>query len=138
MIEPISKNNPVWLYKIVRSSNKNSSRKSFKEFVLVKAWSSKNSDKLNPNKRYFDYFYKGKIHRNQEVAIDQYWSYETSTSFNIWMYDRNDKLAIDTCRSWLKSRNDISRKSIRKAASKLIEDSMFTDNLNIVEDDINE
>lgn len=137
MIEPISKENPVYLYKLVRYTKKNPLKSNYKEFILVRAWSSANND-LDENKRYFDYYYNGRLYRDQEVAIDAFCSHETSTSFNIWMYDRNDKIAISECREWLNRKNDICRKLVREKASKLITDRLFTDRLNIREDELYE
>ncbi len=129
----ISKENPVYLYRIVRSNNKNASSISFKEFVVVKAWSSSDNDILKEGHRYFDFYYNGRLYRKQEVALSEFQPFGDSKSFNIWSYERNDALAISECQKWI---NDLAcklKKDIRTRAMRLMADRDFASRLQVTE-----
>ena len=131
----ISKENPVYLYRIVRSTNKNAPYISFKEFVVVKAWSSEGNDVLNDNHRYFDYYYNGRLYRKKEVGLSEYLPFADSKSFNIWSYERDDEHAIQECKKWIKEVTARSKADINAHAMRLMADRDFGSRLCITEKD---
>jgi len=131
----ISKENPVYLYRIVRSTNKNAPSISFKEFVVVKAWSSEGNDVLNDEHRYFDYYYNGRLYRKQEVGFSEYLPFADSKSFNIWSYERDDEYAIRECKKWIDKVTARSKADINVRAMRLMADRDFGSRLCITEKD---
>ena len=131
----ISKENPVYLYRIVRSTNKNAPHISFKEFVVVKAWSSKGNNVLNDCHRYFDYYYNGRLYRKQEVGLSEYLPFTDSKSFNIWSCERDDEHAIRECKKWIKEVTARSKADINARAIRLMADRDFGSRLCITEKD---
>lgn len=131
----ISKENPVYLYKIVRSSNKKAPLISFKEFIVVKAWSSEGNDVLIDGHRYFDYHYNGRIHHKQEVGLSEFFPFIDDRGFNIWSYMRDDNYARQECKKWLDGIINKSKQDIKQRATKLINDQNFISHLHVVEKD---
>jgi len=131
----ILKENPVYLYRIVRSTNKNAPSISFKEFIVVKAWSSKGNDVLSDDHRYFDYYYNGRLYHKQEVGISEYLPFADSKSFNIWSYKRDDKHAIQECKKWIDEVTARSKADIKARAMKLMADRDFCSRLCVIEKD---
>ena len=128
----IPKENSVYLYKIVRSDNKNAPITSFKEFALVKAWSSNDNDIIKEGHRYFDYYYNGRIYRKQEVGLSEFFPFTDGKSFNIWSYKRDDAYAIAECKKWLKKITDKAKTDINARAIKLMADRNFGSLLHVV------
>lgn len=128
-----SKDDPVYLYKLVRSNNDMSQKQTYKEFVLVKAWVS---DKISsdPNTKLFNYLYNGRIYKNLKVSSFPCTPMTEGSSFNIWMYERHDIFAIHLCEEWLKERIDISRQKIKKLSLKCMKDREFLNNLSFRSD----
>lgn len=131
----ISKENPVYLYRIVRSDNKNAPSISFKEFIVVKAWSSNNNNVLKEGHRYFDYYYNGRIYRKQEVGLSEFFPFADNNTFNIWLYTRDDNYARQECKKWLNRIIDKSKQDVRQRATKLMNDQNFISNLHVIEKD---
>ncbi len=131
----ISKENPVYLYKIVRSTNKNVPSISFKEFVVVKAWSSEGNDVFTDGHRYFDYYYNGRLYHNQEVGFSEYLPFADSKSFNVWSYERNDEYAIQECKKWINKVTARSKADINTRAMRLMADRDFGSRLCVTEKD---
>lgn len=129
--KPIPKENPVYLYKIVKSDGKNSSIVSYKDFIVVKAWSSAGNKALSSDTRWFDYYYNGRIYRKLEVAKNSLSPLATSTTWNMWMYIRNDELALQMCRDWLLSRTNLARYKLQTKAKKYLNDLEFSSNLKV-------
>lgn len=129
--KPIPKENPVYLYKIVKSDGKNSSIVSYKDFIVVKAWSSAGNKALNSDNRWFDYYYNGRIYRKLEVALTSLVPIFTSTSWNMWMYIRDDKLALKMCRDWITSHIIDARHNLHVKAKKYLNDLEFSSNLKV-------
>lgn len=119
----ISKENPVYLYKILRSDNKNAPIASFNDFIVVKAWSSKGNNILADYHRYFDYYYNGRMYRKQEVGLSEFMPFCNSKVFNIWMVERDDEFAIRECKKWLydicsKTKADLNSRAFRLMADR--------------------
>ena len=131
----ISKENPVYLYRIVRSDNKNATSVSFKEFIVVKAWSSDGNDILAEERRYFDFYYNGRMYRKQEVGISEFLPFADSRSFNIWSYERDDEYAIRECKKWISKITAQTKKDINVRAMKLMADRDFGSRLRVIEKD---
>ena len=131
----ISKENPVYLYRIVRSTNKNAPSISFKEFVVVKAWSSEGNDVLNEEHRYFDYYYNGRVYRKQEVGLNEFLPFADSKSFNIWSYERDDEYAIRECRKWISQVTAQLKADLNIRAMRLMADRDFGSRLRVTEKD---
>lgn len=131
----ISKENPVYLYRIVRSDNKNAALVSFKEFIVVKAWSSNGNDVLAEGHRYFDFYYNGRLCRKQEVGISEFLPFADFRSFNIWSYERDDEYAIRECKKWISKITAQTKNDINVRALKLIADRDFGSRLCVTEKD---
>ena len=131
----ISKENPVYLYKIVRSGNNNAPSISFKEFIVVKAWSSKGNNVIEEGHRYFDYYYNGRLYRKQEVGLSEFLPFVDSKSFSIWSYKRDDEYAIRECRKWIDKLTSKLKNDINIRAKRLMADRNFSSQLHITEKD---
>ena len=131
----ISKEKPVYLYKIIRSDASNAPIISYKEFVVVKAWSSEGNDICKEGRRFFDYYYNGRIHRKQEVGLNEFLPFITSTGFNIWSYNRDDEYAIQECKKWIISRANKFKSDLNVRATRLMADRDFCSRLEVVSKD---
>lgn len=127
----IFKDDPVYLYRIIRNNGKNASNGSYKKFILVKAWSSKGNDVLHEGRRFFDFFYNGRYFRHQEVGLNEFLPFNDKLGFNIWSYERKDDYAIAKCKEWLESVNQKTKQKINAKARKLIFDREFCNTLSI-------
>lgn len=131
----ITKENPVYLYRIVRSDNKNAPLRSFKEFIVVKAWSSDGNDILHDGHRYFDYYYNGRLYRKQEVGINEFLPFVDYKSFNIWSYIRDDEYAMRECKKWINKVTTQLKTDINARAMRLMADRDFGNRLQVIEKD---
>lgn len=131
----ISKENPVYLYKIVKSDKKTAASTRFKEFIVVKAWSSEGNNVLKEGRRFFDYYYNGRLYRKQEVSLSEFCPFANSTMFNIWSYMRDDNYARHECKKWLDGIVAKSKKDIKQRATKLMNDQNFISSLHVIEKD---
>ena len=131
----ISKENPVYLYKIIRSDAKNAPNISYKEFVVVKAWSSEGNDICTEGRRFFDYYYNGRIYRKQEVGLNEFLPFITPTGFNIWSYNRDDEYAIRECRKWIIFRTNKFKSDLNTRAIRLMADRDFGSRLEVISKD---
>ena len=131
----ISKENPVYLYRIVRSDKEHASNVSFKEFIVVKAWSSKSNDVLLEGHRYFDYYYNGRLYKKQEVGLSEFSPFMTFRSFNVWSYERYDDYAIRECQKWIDHILSNHKNDIHYRALKLMADKAFNNTLSVIEKD---
>lgn len=129
----ISKEKPVYLYKIVRSNSTNASSISFKEFTLVKAWSSEDDNVMATGHRYFDYYYNGRLYKKQEVGLNEFLPFSDSRSFNVWSYCRDDDYAIKECKKWITKITSRVKNDIKARALKLMADIDFGNRLTITE-----
>ena len=131
----ITKEKPVYLYRIVRSDNKNAPLRSFKEFIVVNAWSSEGNDVLHEGHRYLDYYYNDRLYRKQEVGINEFLPFADSKNFNIWSYIRDDEYAIRECKKWINKITARSKTDINTRAMRLMADRDFSSRLCIIEKD---
>lgn len=131
----ISSENPVYLYKLVKSSNEDAHNGKFKEFIVTKAWQDEH--KSNDEQRdylYFTYYQNGRLIRGTKVNKKFGIPYTTPNSYNVWFYHRNDKEALRQVHLWLRQINYKFRNDIREKAKKLLTELEFASNLNSVED----
>ncbi len=127
----ITKENPVYLYRIVLVANKSFGKGSYKEFIVVKAWSNIDDDVFKNHCRYFDFYYRNRIYRKEQVSLDEGVPFTTPTTFNVWFKERNDELAMSECRKWLDDKNREKRSKIRDRSQRLLYDMQFRSSLEV-------
>ena len=132
-IDPISKDNPIHLYRIILKANKSYGKGTYKEFSVFYAWSSKDFDVCGSDKRLVDFYYKDRLYRKQAISLDEGVPYISKSVFNIWFYERNDTAAIKACKEWLKSRIDSRADEVRNQAWRIVHDREFMNDLTIAE-----
>ena len=132
-VDPIFKDNPIYLYRIVLKANKSYGKGTYKEFSMVRAWSSKDFDIHESNTRLVDFYYKNRMYKKYAVALDEGIPHTGKSTFNIWFRDRNDAAAIEACKDWLSSRIDSRADEVREQAWRVIYDREFMHDLNVVE-----
>lgn len=127
----ITKENPAYLYRIVLTANKSFGNGSYKEFAVVKAWSSSCCDILQNGSRTFDFYYNNRIYRHLVVSIEEGVPKTTSTTFSVWFKERNDEQALKLCKEWLNNKLNEKKQELNKQAWKLINDRQFASSLEV-------
>ena len=127
----ITKENPVYLYRIVLTANKSFGKSSYKEFVVVKAWSNAVDDVLKTSRRHFNFYYNNRFYRNEEVSVEEGVPFINNSVFSIWFKERNDALALSECRKFLDGKIREKRAKIHDQATRVLHDIEFMSSLEV-------
>lgn len=141
-IDRIDKNNPVYLYKIIKQSGKNKKTAgTYKAFMVFKAWDKPNSTiaqgfDISGDSRAFSYYANGHLRHETNVSVNPGVPYSSASEFNIWFKERNDILAIEACKEWLYAQNKIKKDSVRSMAYTLMDNQDFAAMLRVTDYDV--
>lgn len=127
----ITKENPVYLYRIVLTANKSFGKGSYKEFVVVNAWSNSMDDVFKNCTRHFDFYYNNRIYRNEEVSLEEGVPFINNSVFSIWFKERNDALALAECKKFLEGKIREKRAKLHDQATRVLHDMKFMSSLEV-------
>ena len=136
----VTKDNPVYLYKIVKTKNKQTGNGTFKELVRLKAWPSEKTkiktcfDKMDDQMKGLlsevDFYYNDRLYRNFLTASNEGCIFvNQSDVWSVWFNEPNDEEALKFFRQLLRKRNHDKLIELREQAWKLIFDQQFAESL---------
>lgn len=125
----ITKDNPVFLYRLVNSSTNNQSPGSYKEFICTLAWAD-HRDQRYDRDTVLRYMYHGKLHKIR-VSEEPLHYLEDTNVFVIWSWVVDDKLALDLCAEWISKKIAKRSEEINRLAWRTIHDRNFLYSLEV-------
>lgn len=126
----ITKENPVYLYRIVQTANKSLGLGSYKEFVCVKAWLAINAV-MGDDSYIFSYYYNDRLYHSRVPNTPNTIVCDSKNTFAFWTYEKNDELAMSLCKDWLKNQIAGRQLDLKNRAYRMLYDKEFLYSLEI-------
>ena len=125
----ITKENPVFLYRLVNSSTNNQSPGSYKELICTLAWADKRDQRYGSD-TVLRYLYHDKLHKVR-VHDEALRCADNTNVFAVWAEYPDDKLALDLCRQWIQNKLTKRSEEINRLAWRTIHDRDFLYSLEV-------
>lgn len=126
----ITKENPVYLYRIVQTANKSLGLGSYKEFICVKAWLDMNAV-MGDDCYIFSYYYNDRLYHSRVPNTPNTIVCDSKNTFAFWTYEKNDELAMSLCKDWLKNQIAGRQLDLKNRAYRMLYDKEFLYSLEI-------